>query len=139
MPSGHICGRRNASRKLIWRVQLLILNESAQSLRALLIVIQLEKAQLGRTDGGTDELVDFALVFGVEKELSVIPGMLMELFFELDDMLEYELFFGGVFLVGRRGVLLFFELSASFHFLVDYVFSSLKELSQLLVCFGLHE
>lgn len=48
--------------------------------------------------------------------------------FELNDMLEDQLFLGSILLIGDSRGLLLFELPASFEFFVDDWFASLEEL-----------
>lgn len=138
LPSGNIGRRGYTPRKLIRRVQLLILDELAEPLRALLVVVQFEEAQFGGANGGADELIHFALVFGEEEELPVLADVLLELLLELDDMLEHQLLLRGVLPVGHARRLLLLELPAALQFLVDDVLAALEELAQLAVGLALH-
>ena len=99
MPFGYVGWARNAFWKFVRGVKFFILNKFAHFFCALNVVVELEESKFGGSDGGADELVDITLVFGVEKELSIFADVLLELFFELDDVFEDEFFFGGVFLV----------------------------------------
>ena len=100
MPACHVGWTGDAPGKLIWRVEFLILDEFAESLGALFVVVEFEEAQFGGSDGGAEELIDIALIFGVEEQISFLVDVLMILFFELDDMFEDQFFFGSVFFVG---------------------------------------
>jgi len=92
LPSSHVGWTGNAPRELVGRVKLLVLDELAEALCALLIVIEFEETELGRADCGTNKFVDLALIFWVKEELSVLADVLLELFLKLNDVLEDELF-----------------------------------------------
>lgn len=112
--------------------------ELAESLSTLLVIVKLQKSKFGGSNGRAYEFIDVAFIFGIEKQLAIFSDMLLELFFELDDMLENKFFLGCVFTVGNRRRFLLFEFSTAFEFLVYDVLSSLEELQQLIVHFRLH-
>ena len=114
------------------------MDELAQPLRALLVVVQFQEAQFGGTDSGADKLVYVALVLGVEEQLSVLTDVLLELLLELDHVLQHQLLLWRVLTVGQTRALLLLELAATFELLVDNVLAALEELEQLVVDFGLH-
>ena len=66
--------------------------------------MELKEAQLGGTDCGADELVDIALILGVEEQF---PGfvflmhVLLELFLILDDVFEHQFLLRCVFPIGE--------------------------------------
>jgi hypothetical protein len=64
--------------------------------------------------------------------------VLVILLFELDDVLQHQLFLGGVLPVGQSGRILLLELSAPLELLVDDLLPPLEELQQLVVHFALH-
>jgi hypothetical protein len=88
LPPGHIGWTRYAFGEFVRRIQFLILYKLAKSLGALFVVIKLQKSKLGRPDSGAYKFVHFALIFGEEEEFSIFSNVLLELFFELDDMFE---------------------------------------------------
>lgn len=138
MPPSHVGWTGDDSRELIWWVEFLILDELAESLSTVLIVVEFEEAEFGGTNGGTDELVDIALVLGVEEQFPLLVEVLMVLFLELDHMFEDEFFLGCVLLVGDPGTVLLLELPASLQLLVDDHLPPLEELQQLVVHLVLH-
>lgn len=138
LPPRHVGRTWNAPRKLIWRVEFFILNELAEPLGALFVVIEFQEAKFGGSDSGAYELVDITLVFGVEEKFSVLSNVLLELLLELDDMLEHKFFLGRVLAIGDSGRLFLFEFPTPFEFLVDDVLASLEEFKQLVIYFRLH-
>lgn len=52
-------------RELIWWIQFLILNEFADFLSTINIVMKLQETKLGGTDSGTYKLVDIALILRI--------------------------------------------------------------------------
>jgi hypothetical protein len=138
LPPRHVGRRGDAARELVGRVQFLVLDELAEALRALLVVVEFEEAELGGADGGADELVDLALVLGEEEELAVLADVLLELLLELDDVLQHQFLLGRVLPVGHRRPLLVLELAAPLQLLVYHVLPPLEELPQLAVGLALH-
>ena len=138
LPASNVGRRRDAFGELIRRIQLFVLDESAESLCALFVVVQFKEPQFGGSDGGAYEFIDIALIFWVEEQFAFLVEVFVVLFFELDDMFEDELFFWSVFSIGQSRGIFFFELPAPFEFLVDDCFSAFEELQQLVVHFALH-
>ncbi len=138
LPPSHVGRTGDALGEFIRGVKFLILDELAEPLGALFVVVKLQKSELGGPDGGADELVDFALIFGEEEEFPVFADVLLELLLELDDMFEHQFLLGSIFLVGDGGSLLVLEVSATLVLLVDHHLPPLEELLQLLVCLALH-
>lgn len=138
LPPRHVGRTGDALGELVGRVELLILDELAEALGALLVVVKLQKPEFGGSDGGADELVDLALVLGEEEELAVLADVLLELLLELDHMLQHQLLLGRVLAVGHHGRLLVLELAAALDLLVDDHLPAVEELQQLLVCLALH-
>lgn len=64
--------------------------------------------------------------------------MLLELFLELDDMLEDQFLLGGVLAVGNSRTLLVLVLTTPLQLLVYHVFPALEEFAQLTIGFALH-
>lgn len=114
------------------------MDELAEPLSTLLVVVKLQKSKFGGANSGANKLIDFALVLGEEEEFSVLSDVLLKLLLELDDMLKNQFFFWGIFLVGDGRGLLVFELSAPLYLFVDDYLSTLEVLQQLLVCLALH-
>lgn len=99
LPPRDIGGTGDALGELIGWVELLVLDELAEPLGALLVVVKLQKSEFGGPDGGADELVDLALVLGEEEELPILADVLLELLLELDDMLQHKFLLGRVLTV----------------------------------------
>lgn len=138
LPAGDVGGGGDALGELVGRVELLVLDELAEALGALLVVVEFEEAELGGADGGADELVDLALVLGEEEELAVLPDVLLELLLELDHMLQHQLLLRRVLPVRHPRRLLLLELPATLQLLVYHVLPPLEELPELAVSLALH-
>ena len=98
MPSGDIGWGGDAFRDLIRRVELLVLDELRETFRAFLVVVELKEAKLSGADGSTDELVHVTLVLGVKEKLAILADVFLELFPELNHMLEDQLLLGCFYL-----------------------------------------
>jgi hypothetical protein len=96
LPSRYIGRRWYAFGKLIRRIQLFILHKLGKSFCTLLIIIQLQEAELGGPDSGAYKLINIALIFWVEEQLAIFPDVLLELFLELNDVFQHEFFLWSV-------------------------------------------
>lgn len=105
---------------------------------AFFVIVQFEEAKFGGANCGADELIDIALVLGVEEELSLFFELEMVVLFKLDNMLEDEFFFGSIFFVGDTWIFLLFELTAALELFVDDWLTPLEELQQLVIHLVLH-
>jgi hypothetical protein len=128
LPTSNIGWTRNALGELIWRIQFFILDELAESLRTLLVVVKFQEAKFGWADSGADELIDLALVFGIEEELSILTDMLLELLLELNDMFQDKFLLGSVLSIRHSWALLLLKLSAALELFIDDVLPPLEEL-----------
>lgn len=138
LPSSHVCRTGNTPGELIGRIELFVLNESAESLCAVLVVVEFEEAEFGGSDGCADKLVDVALVLGVEEEFPLFLELQVVVLLELDHVFEDQLFLGRVFLVTEPWILLLLELPAAFELLVYDLFPAIEEFQELVVHLTLH-
>lgn len=135
LPLGHVSWAGDASGEFVGRVEFLVLDEPTHVLRASLVVVQLQKAQLCRPYGRTDKLIDIALVFGVDEEFAVLVGVVLELLLELDHMLQHQLLLWGVFRIGLAVLRLLpiLELAASLQLLVYHWLAVLQYLQKVVL------
>ena len=98
MPSGDIGWGGDAFRDLIRRVELLVLDELRETFSAFLVVVEFKEAKLSGADDSADELVHATLVLGVKKKLAILADVFLELFPELNHMLEDQLLLGCFYL-----------------------------------------
>lgn len=115
------------------------MNEFAEPKGAFLIVIELQEPKFGWSDSGANKFVDIALIFGIEKKLSVLANVLLELFFELNNVLKDEFFLGSIFSVGDSGSVLVFVVMAALQFLIDHIFPLLEVLKKFVVLMLFHD
>ena len=66
-----------------------------------MVIVEFEEPELCRADGCANKLEFTALVLRVKKQFSdLLSVLVLELVFELDDMLQHELLLGAILLVG---------------------------------------
>jgi hypothetical protein len=99
-----IGGRWNGIRKFGGLWKLLILKIIGYKFSATVPLIELSVGQLGRSQGGTDELIDLFLVWWNHKKFTKRIINYFELPLILDHMLEHELLLGCVLGVASRNV-----------------------------------